>query len=163
MARTPWALPYPPLLCFSVACTWFVRRRKTPEVRVWWLMAGTNAVCAANLVLWHDPAVQTCAHDAYVFLLLYMLLASRCAHMLAVGRALAVCQLCTRWWCDRCAFLWWRDGRNRDADASVCLLLAASAVAPARRRPLCSARWCALLAAAARAIPDGPGASLLPW
>ena len=160
MSRTPWDLPYPPLLCFSVACTWFVRR-KTREVRMWWLMAGTNAVCVSNLVLWHDTTIQTYAHDAYVFILVYVLVASTCSYMLAIGRVFAVCQLCTRWWCDRCAFMWWQNSRNRDADMGVCLLLAASAVARARRRPLCSAWWCVLITAAARALPDASGASLL--
>lgn len=158
MSRTPWDLPYPPLLCLSVACTWSVRH-KTHERRLWWLMAGTNVACTCNLIFWHDRMIQTYAHDAYVFILVYMLLSSTCSHMLAIGRAFALFQLCTRWWCDRCAFMWWRNSRNRDADLGVCFLLAASAVSS--NRPLCSAWWCALITAAARTIPDASSASLL--
>lgn len=142
----PWVV----LLTCQTAYT-VVAHRRSCEPVFFYIVHAVQAVCFANLA-WKSRAVQQLAHDAFAAFMLYALLASRCTHVRRVGVVTASLQAITRWWYDRCIFLWWNVGRNRDADVTVIVLCFVGAL---RRRPLVPAWACVLVGVASRALPDG--------
>lgn len=142
----PWAALLSLLTLASIGA-----RRHSDERRFFDAVLLTQVVCFANLV-WQSRLVQQLAHDAFVALLLYALVGSRCTRVRAVGLLAASAQLVTRHVFDRCLFLWWNVGRNKDNDLVVAVLCVVSTTCP----PLLSVWTCVIIGIATHVLPDGP-------
>ena len=143
------------LLIFT---TWHtsVTSSGSTESRFFSCVKCTLVVCFVN-VLGQMQWLQRLAHDAFVSILLYALLTSTCRRVRAFGLVTAALQMLTRWWYDRCLFLWWNTTRNVEIDVAVAILCLACLW---RRGPIAPVWWCLLIGMATHFLPDDSEHSL---
>ena len=112
------------------------------DKHLWSITVGTQAICAANLVV-QNVLIQTLCHDVFAYVMVNCLLHTQCILMRKMGIVLSITQLSTRVAYNRCIFLWWNESRNVFFDVCVLLL---TIVGARRTKPLVPMSTCIVVA-----------------
>ena len=117
----------------------------------------THGVMILNL-WFQNQWIQQLAHDVFVYILVSGLLVEDCMCTFVVSNFVGIAMLVTRMYYGRCIVLWWNEGRNKDVDVAVFILVVTSLL---RKRPLLNRKICMLVAFASHFMEDAPKESMI--